>query len=82
MPCAIARVPAIGAGYLQYTMPTLRCSGCGAVYYSAATDPLSELVLVMFGCEFCDTGEPLHVIDSGVGYLGPAPEPREVGHPG
>ena len=69
-----ARVPATGSGYLQYTMPTLRCSTCGTVYYSAATDQLLELVLVRFGCEFCDTDEPLQVTDAGVGYLATEPE--------
>jgi hypothetical protein len=48
-------------------MPTLRCSACGATYYTAATDQLLDLVL--FGCEVCDTDEPLNVTDAGVGYL-------------
>jgi hypothetical protein len=59
-------------------MPTLRCSACGATYYTAATDQLLELVLVMFGCEICNTGEPLYVTDSGVGYLAAVPEPDEI----
>ena len=50
-------------------MPTLECSSCGATYYTAATDQLLQLVLVMFDCEVCDTERPLHVSDSGVGYL-------------
>jgi hypothetical protein len=50
-------------------MPTLRCSACGATYYTAATDELLDLVLVMFGCEVCHTDEPLNVTDAGVGYL-------------
>jgi hypothetical protein len=50
-------------------MPTLRCSACGATYYTAATDQLLDLVLVTLGCEVCDADEPLNVIDAGVGYL-------------
>jgi len=50
-------------------MPTLECSSCGATYYTAATDQLLQLVLVMFDCEVCDTERPLQVSDSGVGYL-------------
>ena len=42
-------------------MPTLKCSTCGATYYTAASDRLLDLVLVMFGCEACDEGAPLHV---------------------
>jgi hypothetical protein len=63
-------------------MPTLRCSACGATYYTAATDQLLDLVLVMFGCEVCETSEPLYVTDSGVGHLAAVPEPQEVQHPG
>jgi|SoiMethySBSTD1v2_1073268.scaffolds.fasta_scaffold3496370_2 hypothetical protein len=53
-------------------MPTLRCAACGATYYTAATDQLLELVLVMFDCEICDAADPLYVTDGGVGYLAPA----------
>jgi len=60
-------------------MPTLECSACGAIYYTAATDQILELVLVMFGCEVCEPGEPLYVTDSGVGYLGRGPATQEVG---
>jgi hypothetical protein len=57
-------------------MPTLRCSACGAAYYTAAADQLLELVLVMYGCEVCDTDEPLYVIDAGVGYVPAELDPR------
>jgi hypothetical protein len=63
-------------------MPTLRCAACGATYYTAATDQLLELVLVMFGCGVCTTTEPLYVTDSRVDDLAPTPEAREVRHAG
>ncbi len=61
-------------------MPTLKCSTCGATYYTAASDRLLDLVLVMFGCEACDEGAPLHVTDAGAAYLAAEPEPQQVSH--
>ena len=62
-------------------MPTLRCSACGTTYYTAATDQLLDLVLVVFGCEVCRTTEPLYVTDSGVGYVAGSPDLHDVQRP-
>jgi hypothetical protein len=53
-------------------MPTLRCTTCGAKYYTAATTELLKLVVSTFRCEVCREDDPLQVVDAGVGYLAAA----------
>ncbi len=42
-------------------MPTLQCTSCGATYYTAAAGPHLALAPLMFGCQVCGSGEPLHI---------------------
>ena len=43
-------------------MPTLQCTSCGATYYTAATGPHLALSPLLYGCQSCDSREPLHII--------------------